>query len=165
MGYVRPIECERTQRNLSVALDTELSQLERAHVDAHLERCEQCRSFDVRIGELTRAIRVAPLERLDIRVRLPLTRRSGWRTAGRFASAGTAAAAVVAAFVGFAAAPDRSTWKGDGALIASALDRPAGTNDLLIDVIRPSLVSRQHQAIAFGEGGIGAYKRPLAPDA
>ena len=165
MGYVRPIECERTQRSLSVALDTELSQFERAHLDAHLESCGPCRSFEARIGEVTRAVRAAPLERLYAPVRLPVARRLGWRPAGRIASAGAAAAAVAAAFVGFAAAPDRSTWRGDGALIGSALAQPSGTNDLLIDVIRPSLISRQHQAIAFGEGGIGAYKPPLAPGA
>ena len=66
---------------------------------------------------------------------------------------------------GFATAPDRSTWRADGALIASALARPAGTNDLLIDVLRPTLTSRQLDTIAYGAGGIGAYKPPLNPDA
>ena len=110
-------------------------------------------------------MRAAPLERVRFSVALPPARSVGWRSARRLASTGAAAAIVAAAFLGFAAAPDRSTWRGDGALIASALDRPASTNDLLIDVIRPTLTSRQHQAIAFGGGGIGAYKPPLAPGA
>ena len=164
MGYLRPIECERAQRTLSVALDTELSQFERVHLLAHLEDCEPCRAFEVRIADITKAVRAAPFERLPAPVRVPVARVS-WRFAGRLASAGAAAAVAAVAFLGFATAPDRSTWSGDQALIASALERPAGTNDLLIDVIRPSLTSRQHQAIAFGEGGIGAYKRPLEPGA
>jgi anti-sigma factor RsiW len=163
MGEIRSIECERTRQSVSTALDVELSEFDRARVGAHLGRCEACRSFQEGIGGVAVAVRSAPLERVRFSVALPATRTAGWGSVRRIASSGAAAAAVVAAFFGFAAAPDRSTWQGDGALIASALDRPAGTNELLIDVIRPTLTSRQHQAIAFGEGGIGAYKPPLSP--
>jgi anti-sigma factor RsiW len=150
---------------VSVALDAELSELDRARVTAHLARCEACSAFRERIGSVAVAVRSAPLERVRFAVVLPPARSVGWRSARRLASTGAAAAVAAAAFLGFAAAPDRSTWRGDEMLIAAALDRPAGTNELLIDVIRPTLTSRQHQAIAFGEGGIGAYKPPLDPGA
>ena len=32
-------------------------------------------------------------------------------------------------------------WQDDHALIAAALDQPAGTNDLLIDIVRPALAA------------------------
>ena len=165
MGELRAIECERTRQTVSLALDCELPELDRARAEVHLERCDACRSFQDRIGGVAVAVRSAPLERVRFSIALPPARSSGWRSARRLASTGAAAAIVTAAFLGFAAAPDRSTWRGDGVLIAAALDRPSGTNELLIDMIRPTLTSRLHEAIAFGEGGIGAYKPPLAPGA
>jgi predicted anti-sigma-YlaC factor YlaD len=163
MGDVRPIECERMRHSLSVSLDCELTQLEQARVASHLDHCAQCRSFHERIADVTEAVRSAPLERLRLAIELPAARGASWCSAGRLASVGAVAAVVAVAFLGFATAPDRTSWSGDGALIASALDRPAETNDLLIDMLRPALTSRQQQAIAFGSGGIGAYKPPLAP--
>jgi anti-sigma factor RsiW len=163
MGDVRPIECERTRRSLSVSLDHELTEFEQALVGAHLERCEPCFTFQLRITDLTAAVRATPLERLSMPVPLPSARRAGWLSAGRLAGAAGAAAVAALAFLGFEAAPDRSGLSGDSALIASALSRPAGTNDLLIDVLRPTLVSRVDQASAYGEDGIGARKPPLEP--
>lgn len=160
MGDVRPIECERTRRSLSVSLDHELTEFEQAFVGAHLERCEPCRAFQVRINDLTAALRTAPLERLSMPLLLPAARRARWLSAGRLASAAGAAAVAALAFLGFEAAPDRSGLGGDSALIASALSRPAGTNELLL---RPALDSRQPQTIAPGESGIGARKPPLQP--
>jgi hypothetical protein len=163
MGDVRPIECERTRRSLSVSLDHELTEFEQALVVAHLERCEPCFAFQLRITDLTAAVRATPLERLSMPILLPSARRVGWLSTGRLASAVGAAALAALAFLGFAAAPDRSGLGTDSALIASALSRPAGTNELLIDVLRPTLVSRASQAIAYDERGIGARKPPLQP--
>jgi hypothetical protein len=164
MGDVRPIDCERTRHAVSVALDCDLSEFDHARIASHLAQCAHCRSFEERIGDVTAIVRSTPLERLRVAIQLPPARRVSW-SARRLASVSAAAAMVGVAFLGFATAPERSTWSLDSALIASPLDRPAGTNDLLIDVLRPSLTSRQHQAIAFGSGGIGAYKPPLAPGA
>ena len=163
MGDVRPIECERARRSLSVSLDHELTEFEQAFVDAHLERCEPCFAFQVRITDVTAAVRATPLARLAMPVMLPSPRRAGWLSAGRLAGAAGAAAVAALAFLGVEAAPDRSGVGGDSALIASALSRPASTNDLLIEVLRPTLVARQHQAVAAAEGGIGARKPPLEP--
>lgn len=167
MAYLRPGDCERARHALSVALDRELPQLERAFLASHVDRCATCRSFAAEIAVVTSELRAAPLQRLAVPVQLPAARRFGlgWRAAGRLASATGVAAGVAVALVGFLEAPDRSSWRDANALVAGALARPAGTNDLLIDVIRPSLTGRQHQAIAYGSGGIGAYKPPLAPGA
>lgn len=165
MGYLRPIECERTRNAMSARLDAELSPFEEMLLAAHVARCAPCRSFLEQIAGITTTVRETPLERLRIPVALPAARAARWATARRVASASAVAAVLLLALVGFAMAPDRSTWRGGGALVASALDRPATTNDLLIDVIRPTLASREHVAIAFGAGGIGAYKPPLAPGA
>ena len=145
MDYVRPLECERTRHFLSVRLDAELSQFERALVVAHVARCEPCRSFETRIdgGHRGGSLGAARAARPAGAASEPAERRAGGRSA-RVASVGALRPSVaVVAFVGFAAAPDRSTWQDDSALIASALDRPAGTNDLLIDVVRPTLASRR----------------------
>ncbi len=48
---------------ISVALDSELSQLERAMVNVHLARCAECRAYEVEVAAFTHALREAPLER------------------------------------------------------------------------------------------------------
>ncbi len=164
MHDVRPIECDRTRHMLSVALDERLSPFERALLTTHVEECEPCRRFEARITHFTDALRAAPAERLAAPVGLPARTSIGWRSAARAASVGAAAAVAVLALVGFAAAPDRSSWSGSDALIAAALARPTETNEL-IDVVRRTPNGRELQALAFGSGGIGAYKPPLQPGA
>jgi predicted anti-sigma-YlaC factor YlaD len=161
MGCLQPIECERARQAMSADMDAELSPFEERFLAAHVRRCAKCRSFQEHVAGITAAVRQAPLERLRWPVALPAARATRWQPAGRFASASALAAVVLVALVGFATAPDRSTWRGDGALIASVLNRPATTNDLLIQVVRPTLSSRQLGAIAYGAGGIGAYKPPM----
>jgi predicted anti-sigma-YlaC factor YlaD len=81
---------------LSQELDGELSQLERAMVAAHLQRCDPCRAFREDVIAITGALRDAPLERLERAVVLPSRRRA------RFATAQVAAAAAsVAVAIGF----------------------------------------------------------------
>jgi len=161
MHDVRPLECERTRHLVSVRLDDGLSRFERRLVDAHLARCGACRVFESRITEVTEAVRSAPYERLSVPVLLPSRRSIAWRTVARATSVGAAAAVAVVAFIGFAAASDRSGRQNDHALIAAALDRPAGTNDLLIDIVRPTFVSRATRSGDDDSGGIGAVKPPL----
>ena len=165
MHDVRPIECDRTRQFVSVSLDERLSSFERALVRSHLDVCEPCRLYETRARHLTTALRTARPEHLSSPVELPTRTSVAWRSAARVASLGAAAAVAVVAFVGFAAAPDRSAWRGSDALVASALDSQAGTNELLIDIVRPTFIAREHQALAYGAGGIGAYKPPLQPGA
>jgi predicted anti-sigma-YlaC factor YlaD len=157
---MQPIECERARHAMSADMDAELSPFEGTFLAAHVRRCPKCRSFQEQVAGITAAVRQAPLESLRWPVALPAAPARRWQPARRLASASALAAVVLVALVGFATTPNRSTWRGDGALVASALDRPA-TNDLLIQVIRPSLASRQVGAIAYGAGGIGAYKPPM----
>lgn len=161
MHDVRPIECDRTRHFLSVALDERLSPFEQELVSTHVRRCGPCRLYGARIALLTEALRDAPAERLRQPVRLPARTSGAWRTVARATSVGAAAAVAVVAFIGFAAASDRSGRQNDHALIAAALDRPAGTNDLLIDIVRPTFVSRATRSGNDDSGGIGAVKPPL----
>lgn len=165
MHDVRPIECDRTRQFLSVSLDERISPFERALVVTHLDACEACRLYETRVRHLTSALRTAPQERLSVPVQLPTRTSVAWHSAARVASLGAAAAVAVVAFVGFASAPDRPAWQGSGTLAASALDSSANTNELLIDIVRPTFIAREHQALAYGAGGIGAYKPPLQPGA
>jgi anti-sigma factor RsiW len=95
MGIVhpRPLLCERTRAWVSQALDCELSEFERALVQAHLERCADCAAFADDVSAATAALRAAPLEPLPYPVRLPARRR---RTAGVL-RVGAAAAALAGA--------------------------------------------------------------------
>ena len=163
MHDVRPLECERTRQFLSVRLDDGLSHFERLLVDAHLAGCEACSAYGLRITEVTAVLRAAPLARIPVPVQLPERGRSAWRTVARATSVAAAASVAIAAFLGFAASPDRTAWQDDHALIAAALDQPAGTNELLIDVLRPTLTAREAQTSAAGTGGLGAVKPLLQP--
>jgi anti-sigma factor RsiW len=84
--------CERVREQLSIAQDGELSQLEAAHLDAHLARCASCRAFGAELGAVTRVLRTTPLEEPSFPIAIP-----GRNRATRRAFQVTAAAAVVLA--------------------------------------------------------------------
>lgn len=161
---LRATECERTRQWISAALDGELSQFQVVLLDRHVQRCHACRSFEERSTAVTSAIRNARAERTLGPVHLPARRRSTWRAPAAALRVGSAAA-MVACFVsvGLLAAPEGHRLTDEHVLIASPLQRPSGTSDLVVGVRRPSLARGEYQAIAFGSGGIGAYKPPLAP--
>jgi predicted anti-sigma-YlaC factor YlaD len=73
-----------------------LSQLERAMVASHLERCPACRQFEVEVSGFTRVLREAPLEPMARPVTI-LPRR---RYVGTRVQVAAAAAVAVAALVG-----------------------------------------------------------------
>jgi len=54
-------DCERARARASLALDCELSQLERAHLRAHLDDCASCAAFVAGLREVTHELRAAPL--------------------------------------------------------------------------------------------------------
>jgi anti-sigma factor RsiW len=84
------------REQFSLALDGELSQLEDAHLDAHLANCASCRAFGAEIGAATRLIRTAPLEELSFPIAVPGRSRS----ARRGFQVAAAAAVVMAAGIG-----------------------------------------------------------------
>jgi anti-sigma factor RsiW len=89
--------CERARSWVSLDLDDELSELERAMLRAHTGRCLPCASFQAETVAITHKLRLAPLEPLPAPVALPPRRR----VVGRLVQVGAAAAvAVLAAGIG-----------------------------------------------------------------
>ena len=92
--------CERARQWASLRIDGELSELEEALLEKHLEGCASCSTFAARLAETTEAVRAVPLERPQIEYprferqvfRLPVRRR--------VAIVAVAAAAALGAFVG-----------------------------------------------------------------
>lgn len=64
------VACDRVRSQVSLELDGELSQLERAMVGAHVLRCAECRAFRAEAWAFTRLLREAPLDRLSLAVRV-----------------------------------------------------------------------------------------------
>jgi predicted anti-sigma-YlaC factor YlaD len=104
--------CERTRGWLSLRLDGELSEFERALMEAHLSCCAECRAFEADTAAFTFALRSAPLERLEEPVALPQRRR---RPARAIQVAAAAAAVLVAASVGSILGSVRETLGGGAA--------------------------------------------------
>jgi predicted anti-sigma-YlaC factor YlaD len=86
------MECEHTRARVSLALDGELSQVERAHLRAHVGRCTDCAAYARDLDGLTQELRAAPLQRPHGRV--PARRR---RPAARRLQLGLVAAVVAVA--------------------------------------------------------------------
>ena len=100
--------CDRVRAQISLELDGELSQLERAMVAAHVVRCGGCRAFRSGVTAVTRELRAAPLEQPPASVLVRRPRRIS--SIARF-QAGVAAA-MAFTIVGVAsqvAAPQRAT--------------------------------------------------------
>jgi putative zinc finger protein len=91
-------ECERARTWASLAIDCELSELERAHLRAHLARCEDCAVFVGGLREVTHELRAAPLP-LPSRPLVPCTRR-GRRVPLALATIAIVVAATAGGFAG-----------------------------------------------------------------
>jgi ferric-dicitrate binding protein FerR (iron transport regulator) len=98
MFRVRPHMCERAREWGSLALDGELSELERVLLDSHLRRCAACAAYVVEITAISETIRATELEPVPRPVAIPLRRRLAF--ASRALPAGAAAAAVIAVTLG-----------------------------------------------------------------
>jgi predicted anti-sigma-YlaC factor YlaD len=66
--------CDWAREQLSLELDRELPDFDRARLDAHLQRCEGCRRFHAEIGSLTGVLRDAPLEPVSFAIEMPRRR-------------------------------------------------------------------------------------------
>jgi hypothetical protein len=75
MTFVSPKTCERARTWASASLDGELSELERALLDAHLARCASCATFATESRAATRELRAAKLERPSRALEVPGRRR------------------------------------------------------------------------------------------
>jgi len=88
-------ECGRARESISARLDRELSELDSAHLDAHLRRCPACSAHARELSGLAVALRDAPLEQPGLEVWVPQRRRA--IALRRLPLRAAAAAAVVAA--------------------------------------------------------------------
>lgn len=87
------VVCERVRAQISLELDSELSQLERRMLDAHFARCAQCAEYAADIRDITERIRREPLVAME---RPVVVRRRRTLTAARL-QIGVAAAFALAA--------------------------------------------------------------------
>ena len=92
-----PVVCERVRAQVSLEVDGELSQLERAMLAAHVVRCAECRAYRRDVHALTRALRSAPLETAP-----PIAVRRYRRSSAATRFQAGAAAAMAFAMVGIA---------------------------------------------------------------
>jgi predicted anti-sigma-YlaC factor YlaD len=111
-GAQFPLEnrrCERARQWSSLRLDGELSELEGALLEKHLETCVSCVSFAERLTATALSLRTTPSEAPRIRFEIPKRTRVPFPTSRRVAVAAIAAAL------------------GLGSLVGSMLHRPAGS--------------------------------------
>ena len=111
-GAQFPLEnrrCERARQWSSLRLDGELSELEGALLEKHLETCGSCVSFAERLTATALSLRTTPPEAPRIRFEIPK------RTRGSFPASRRVAVAAIAAALGL------------GSLVGSMLHRPAAT--------------------------------------
>jgi anti-sigma factor RsiW len=96
MRWWRTSACERAAQWISLDLDGELSQLERAALGRHLDGCPRCREIGADVRAFTTLLREAPLAELYRPVELPAARRARARTVRRVGA--SLAFAMVTAF-------------------------------------------------------------------
>jgi hypothetical protein len=99
MGQISLPSCDRMRELFSGSLDTELSELDDARLQAHLAACAECLAYANASESATRLIRQTPLEDIGVPIVIP-----GRRLAGARKLQITAAAAAVVVTVGLSAA-------------------------------------------------------------
>jgi anti-sigma factor RsiW len=109
MRWWRTSACERAAQWISLDLDGELSQLERAALGRHLAGCGRCRELSADVRAFTSLMREAPLVELGRPVELPPARRARARTAKRVAASLAFAALTAVAVAGAVFFPSGGT--------------------------------------------------------
>jgi anti-sigma factor RsiW len=102
-GEAHPLRsgrCERARQWASLRIDGELSELEDALLEKHLEACAPCRSFATRLSATAELLRATPQERPRIDYAPRRRRPIGLPVGRRVAIAAVAAAAALGSFVG-----------------------------------------------------------------
>jgi predicted anti-sigma-YlaC factor YlaD len=92
--------CERARQWSSLRLDGELSELEGALLEKHLETCGSCVSFDERVTATALSLRTIPPEPPGIRFEIPKRTRLSLPASRRVAVAAIAAALALGSLVG-----------------------------------------------------------------
>jgi predicted anti-sigma-YlaC factor YlaD len=133
--------CERARAWASLRTDGELSELESALLDAHLGRCEPCRTFAQGTEDVAAALRTANLVRP---APLVLVSRHARRNGVRALRVATAAAAVVAVGIaGAFAGPPGSASAAKPVSMVASVDSP----DRLRQLRRPGLIEQGRPAV------------------
>jgi predicted anti-sigma-YlaC factor YlaD len=110
MRSILPADCGRARQQLSLRVDSELSEFELVLLDAHLRRCDDCRAFQQGITGLTKALRAVPVETPLISFQPPRRRARLDVVLASSLRAGSAAAAIaVVAITGLIAVNGPST--------------------------------------------------------
>jgi len=110
MGHSRGVLCDRARAWAALAPDSELSELERKLLGSHLDRCDSCADFAVRVAAVAAELRAASLQPLPRPVSVPVWRR---RPVYARVSAIGAAAAVAVMALGVSARAPLSTGERD----------------------------------------------------
>lgn len=104
MRAILPADCARACQQLSLRMDSELSEFETVLLEAHLGRCADCRAFGQSLTGLTATLRAIPPERPMVSFQPP---RRGNRLeallAGSLRAASAAAVFAVVAVTGLIA--------------------------------------------------------------
>lgn len=145
--------CRRGREWISLRLDGELSELERALLRAHLLRCAGCRTFAHDIEAATAALRAAPLERLSRPVAIP---RRGLFAGGLRKVGGVAAAASVAAVVAITGLSQQSSGRQLGVAV-----RPLPAASDHMDRLRPLRRAQLKTAALLLSQGTRGQERAL----
>jgi predicted anti-sigma-YlaC factor YlaD len=94
-------ECDRARQRASIDVDGELSEFERALLDAHLADCQSCGEFRREIAGLTQAVRIAQAAQLTRPIEIArVRRRYGLRLAPYGLRLAPAAAVMTVAVLG-----------------------------------------------------------------
>lgn len=90
--------CAHARQQISLRVDSELSEFEGVLLDKHLERCAGCHAFAEGLADTTAALRAAPLEEPVLSIRVRSRRTAAWAHGLRAVS--TAAAVALMGVVG-----------------------------------------------------------------
>ncbi|HEV2712973.1 MAG TPA: zf-HC2 domain-containing protein [Gaiellaceae bacterium] len=94
MRSILPADCARARQQLSLSVDSELSEFELVLLEAHLARCDDCRAFEHGVKGFTIALRASPVETPSISFQPPRRRARLDVVVGGALRAGSAAAAI-----------------------------------------------------------------------
>ena len=110
MRSILPADCARARQQLSLRVDSELSEFELVLLEAHLMRCDDCRAFEHGLAGFTEALRAVPVETPSISFQPPRRRARLDVILATSLRAGSAAAAIaVVAISGLIALQGSST--------------------------------------------------------
>jgi predicted anti-sigma-YlaC factor YlaD len=133
----RRSSCDRVRHWAALAPDGVLSQIEQRLLEAHVERCESCRTFADGVAGIAAMLRTAALEERERTVPFRASRR---RPRFSFVRGVTSAAATIAVttiavstIVAFATSSDRSAPIGRPAIVidATSVDSDVERNGFL----------------------------------